>query len=180
MNESFFIEDIRKEIKAHRLWYIIEGTFFLVIGLLAILLPNVTAITTTLLLGTILFFGGILQISVFFRYPKRRWKALSALLFVVAGLVIAFVPLVGLLTLAILIAGVLILESVFEIIFSLAFKPFPGWKWMMFSGIATLFLAFMILIGFPDVTTLFLAIAVGLNMGLYGMSILLLVFGKDR
>jgi uncharacterized membrane protein HdeD (DUF308 family) len=180
MDSNIVMKDIREEIRAHRLWYIIEGVFFFVIGFLAILLPNTTAITTTLLLGALLFFGGLLQISTFFRYPRRRWKALSAILFMIAGLVVAFVPLVGLLTLTVLIAVVLMFESLFEITFSLAFKPFPGWKWMMFSGIVTLLLALIILIGFPETTTLFLAIAVGLNMGLYGMSILLLVFGKDK
>ncbi len=180
MDANIVIEGIRNEIRAHRFWYIIEGIFFLIMGTLAILLPNITAITSTFLLGALLFFGGILQISTFFRYPRRRWKDLSALLFVVAGFIIAFVPMVGFITLAILIATVLILESLFEIIFSLAFKPFPGWKWMMFSGIVTLSLAIIILIDFPDTTILFLALAVGLNMGLYGMSILLLVFGKDR
>lgn len=179
-NMNIFIQDIGKEIRAHRNWYIFEGILFLLMGLLAILLPNITTIAMTLLLGTLLFFGGLAQASMFFRYPRRWWKMLSALLFLAAGLVVAFVPLVGLMTLAIFISIVLLIEAFFEIVFSLAFRPFPGWKWMMFSGIVTLLLAVIILAGFPTATMLFLSIAVGLNMGLYGMSILLLVFNGNK
>lgn len=174
------MRNINEEIKAHRKWYLFEGILFLVMGLLAILLPSVTMIAMTLLLGAILVLGGLAQTITFFRYPKRWWKLLSGLIFLVGGLIVAFVPLAGLLTLAILIGTVLLLEGVFEILFSLAFKPFFGWKWMMLSGVIALALAFFVLIGFPAATMFFLAIAVGLNMGTYGMSLLLLVLAGEK
>ena len=92
----------------------------------------------------------------------------------------AFVPAFGLLTLAIFIGFILFLEGLFEILFALALKPFSGWKWMMLSGVLALSLSFFVMIGFPDVTMLFLAIVVGLNMGTYGMSVLLLALGRKK
>lgn len=177
---NIFIRDINEDIKAHRAWYIFEGILFFVMGLLAILLPSVTVITMTLLLGAVLIIGGLTQTITFFRYPKRWWKLLSGLVFLIGGLIVAFVPLVGLLTLTILIGTLLLLEGVFEMLFSLAFKPFSGRKWMMFSGVLSLVLAVFILIDFPAATILFLAIAVGLNMGTYGMSLLLLALARKK
>lgn len=177
---KIIIRNINEEIKAHRSWYLFEGILFLVMGLLAILLPNVTVIAMTLLLGAILFLGGLAQTITFFRYPQRWWKLFSGLVFLIGGVIVAFMPMAGLLTLTVLIGSVLLLEGLFEIVFSLAFKPFPGWRWMMFSGVIALAFALFVLIGFPAATMLFLAIAVGLNMGTYGMSLLLLVFAGDK
>ncbi len=128
MDVNIVVKDIKEEIKAHRGWYIFEGFLFLLMGLLAILLPDVVAVAVTLLLGSLLFVGEVARVATFFRYPKQLMKLLSGLLFIMAGLVVAFFPLAGLVTLAVLISAVLLLEGLFEILFSLAFKPFLGWK----------------------------------------------------
>ncbi len=181
MKVSVYVQDIGAEIREHRSWYIFEGVLFLVMGLLAILLPSVTAMAATLLLGAVLFVGGVTQTATFFRYPKRWWKLFSGLLFVAGGLLVAFAPLAGLLTLAILIGTILLLEGFFEIMFALSFKPFPEWKWMMFSGVMSLILSAFVFVGFPSTTVLFLTIVIGINLGAYGMSILLLALkaGKE-
>lgn len=175
MDINITVQNMREEIIAHRGWYIFEGILFLIMGLLAILLPGLTAIAITLIVGAFLLMGGAAQTISFFRYPKRWMKLLSGFLFIAGGLAVAFFPLVGLATLAILVGIILLLEGFFEVIFSLAFKPFPGWGWMMFSGIIAFVLALLVMIGFPATTMIFLAVAVGLNMGTYGISILMLV-----
>lgn len=174
MEVTVFVQDMEKEIRAHRGWYIFEGIFFLVMGVLVIMLPNVTTLATTMLFGAALSLSGIIQSATFFRYPKKWWKLISGIAFIVAGVIVAFVPMAGLLTLAFIIGLILFIEGFFEIMFALAFKPFPGWVWLMLSGILALGLAFFVLLGFPAATILFLSIAIGINMGTYGMSILLL------
>ena len=176
MDTNIIIKNLTREISTHKKWYVIEGIFFLALGTLAILLPHITTVAITFLLGSFLLLGGLAQIGIFHRFPRPWWKMLSALLFLITGLIITFTPFVGLLKLNIVIAIILLIESFFEIILALAFKPIKGWKWLIFSGIITFFLALIILMGFST-SVIF---AVGLNMILYGVAILIIVFDGTK
>ena len=53
--------NIENAIARHRYWYVFQGIVFVVAGLLAVILPNVTAIGFSILIAILLIVSGIVQ-----------------------------------------------------------------------------------------------------------------------
>lgn len=172
--------DMEKQISRHRGWYLLEGALFVVSGFLAVILPGVTALTVNILVGAMLAVTGAVQAVMFFRRREKWWRLFSGILSVIAGAIMLFYPLAGLAALVIVVGAFLVLEGVFEICMALIFRPFPRWRWMLASGIVTLALATLVLVWFPVAGALYIALAVGINMTLYGVSLLMLAGRTDR
>src|SRR5262245_49955249 len=75
-------------VRENRIWFYGLGVVFLVLGVLAILLPFAASLVTAIVLGSLLAIGGLFQ---FIHAVQNRrwggsfWAIVSALLHVIAG-----------------------------------------------------------------------------------------------
>lgn len=165
--------DIGQDIGRHRARYLTEGMIFTTIGILAILLPNITSLATELIIGAALCVCGLIRLGNTLRFRTGRgWRLLSSLLSLGVGSFMLWQPFTGL-VLLISMTGILMLtEGVIEIFLAFIYQSLLRSALLLLSGIISLLLGLLIFAGFPVTGIIFIAIAVGLNMILYGLSMI--------
>lgn len=165
---------LERAIRRSRRWYMVQGILFLVAGVLALLLPNITVIGVELLLGALLIISGAYQIyqgSV----DHSGWLLFSGLLSAAVGVAMLLLPMAGAIALATLIAIFLLLEGLLEIILSINMRFSSSWGWLMASGVLSLLLGALLLFGWPEQTVFLAGIILGVNFLFYGAAILAVV-----
>ena len=146
-------ESLAGEVKRHSTWTIVMGVVIVLLGMLLVAHPFAAALTMTVVLGWVLALVGIAQF-VFALHSgsagKFFLKALSALLFVIAGLSLAYFPTTGLATLTAMLGVFLLIEAGVLIVTAFHMRPLKGWGWFLFDGLASLALGIMILAHWPS------------------------------
>jgi uncharacterized membrane protein HdeD (DUF308 family) len=106
--------------------------------------------------------------------PGRRWSLLSAVLGIVAGIVLLGWPIPGAISLTLLLTVFFTIEGLASIMYALEHrKELTGrWEWMLVSGVVDLILAFIILTGLPGTAAWALGLLVGINMLFGGTSMI--------
>ncbi|MHA2033093.1 MAG: HdeD family acid-resistance protein [Candidatus Kariarchaeaceae archaeon] len=146
---------------------LILGTLFIIGGLFAIGYPLAVSGGIVLLLGWILFLGGIFKFLNAISTSKQTgfsWRIISSILYVLAGISILKNPMVGALSIVIIVGMFFIIEGIAEASFASEMKPNEGWDFLMFSGILTILFGILILFVFPKATLVFIGILVGIKM----------------
>lgn len=163
---------ITQQIAEHRSWYIFQGIAFVVAGILAIILPNMTAIGFGLLIGALLFASGFIQAIAGFSAKSHWWTLISAVLSLVVGGWMIFNPVAGSVALATLLAIFLLLEGITELFLAYQLRPVANWAWLLISGIVSLLLAVIVFAGWPGASLVLLGVIIGINLLFYGIALL--------
>ena len=158
-------------------WFIAAGILLIIIGMAAITLPFVAAITIETVVGWILVISGVVQIIHSFRAlstGKCILRLLSGILYLAIGIIFLVYPLQGLLTLTLLLAILFMFEGLMKIIVSLQIRPLTNWGWLLASGIAALVIAGIIWAGWPGTAAWVIGLLVGINLIFGGWTMLML------
>ena len=121
----------------------VAGVVTIVLGVLAMMAPFATGVIATTLIGVFAVGAGISRMVLAFRassFGKGILGFVVGVLTVLSGLVIMGHPLLGMATLALILAGYFVVDGIAEIAFSFQLKPRAGWGWMLFGGIVSLLL----------------------------------------
>lgn len=164
-------------------WFLALGIVLIVAGLAAIAFPLLSTIATKIVLGWLFLIGGVMMILHAFNAPAWQgflWSLLIGILYAVAGGYLAFFPLTGLLTLAILLAMLFIAEGAFEVIMALRVRPHEGWGFLLLSGIAALLVGVLIAMDLPGSAVWALGLLVGINLLFSGWSYIFLAMAGRR
>lgn len=168
-------------IAEHRGWFIALGIVLLILGGLAITFPLLTTIATKVLIGWLFLFGGLAHLI--HAFSRRTWgavvfEALEGLLYLGAGVWLAFFPIAGILTLTLFVAIFVIIQGVMEIAIGLKVRPAAGWGWILFSGVIALIVGAMIISGLPSTAAWTIGVLVGVKLMMEGWAYLILA-GKS-
>jgi len=168
---------IRKSIHDHWGLFLFEGILLVVLGLLAILVPQVASLAVTLLLGWLFAISGIFGLIASFwarQAPGFWWSLLSAVLSIVVGGLLLARPVVGVFSLTYLLIAFFFVEGVVSIMYAIEHRRelTGGWVWILVSGIITLALGVMILAGLPSTAAWALGLLVGIDMVFGGSSLI--------
>ena len=175
------IEDIRRQVAAaiHAHWklFLAQGIVMIVLGLLAVAMPNIATLAVEIFVGWLFLIGGIFRaVSVWHarRMPGFGWSMLSALLAVLLGLILIARPLAGILTLTMVLVAFFILEGITAIVIAVQHRDhLASWGWVLLSGLIDLFLAYLIWQGWPSSAGWAIGLLVGINMVFLGLSLLM-------
>lgn len=154
-------------------WFLAVGIVLIVAGLAAVAFPFISTVAAKIMLGWLFLIGGVVMIIHAFQAPAWSgflWSLLIGLLYAVAGAYLAFFPLTGLLTLAILLAALFFAEGIMEVIMAFRVRPHEGWGFLLLSGIAALAVGVLIAMDLPGSATWALGLLVGINMLFTGSS----------
>jgi uncharacterized membrane protein HdeD (DUF308 family) len=170
---------LRKSIHDHWGLFLFEGIMFIVLGLLAILVPQIATLTVTILLGWLFVISGVMGlVSTFWarQAPGFWWSLLSAVLAIVVGAMLLGWPIAGVLSLTYVLIAFFFIEGIASIMYAIEHRRelTGGWGWMLASGVVTLALGIIILIGLPGTATWALGLLVGIDM-VFGGSALMAV-----
>jgi uncharacterized membrane protein HdeD (DUF308 family) len=134
-------------------------------------------LTIELLVGSLFLVGGIAQLVQAF--TGRNWKGfalhiLGAILAVVAGGLLLWSPLGGVITLTLLLIAYFIADGMFKIMLAFQVRPELNWGWLLFSGIIAMILAGLIWANFPGSAAWAIGLLVGINMIFGGWTLVML------
>ncbi|WP_394173744.1 HdeD family acid-resistance protein [Thalassotalea litorea] len=151
------------------------GILIVILGILAMVAPMIAGMSISVMVGLILLFAGIVQIVFAFKaqsFGSGLLKFLFGGISLLGGLFMMVMPAMGLMTLTIVLLAYFIVEGIFTIIIAFQYKPQRGWGWMLFSGIITLVLAWMIWKSWPVSGAWAVGILVGVRLLFSGFSII--------
>lgn len=164
-----FRMELASSLQAHWKLYLFEGIVLIILGIAAILIPQIATLTVELFIGWLLLFSGIAGLFTTFSIrpmPGFWWSLFSALIGIAAGLVLLFWPISGVISLTLVLIAFFILEGIASILFALEHRAeLPGsWLAMLFSGIVDLVLAGLIFFGLPSSAGWAIGLLVGINL----------------
>jgi uncharacterized membrane protein HdeD (DUF308 family) len=164
-------------VQQHSTLFLVEGIVLVVLGLLAILLPQIATLAIELLLGWLFLISGILGlVTTFWTKPAPGfwWALISAILAIVAGVLLLAWPLTGVLSLTIVLVAFFLAEGVVTIMYAVEHRrELNGrWGWMLASGIITLLLAFLIWARFPSTAAWAIGLLAGIDLVFGGSALI--------
>jgi uncharacterized membrane protein HdeD (DUF308 family) len=168
---------IARAIHGHWKLFLAEGLVTIVLGVLAIAVPEVASLAITILIGWLFVVGGIFRTATVLNSRQRPgfgWSLATALLAIALGLVLLIHPLAGVLTLTMALAAFFVLEGVLAIFVALEFRRhLPSWGWVIVNGLVDLLLAYLIWRGWPSSAGWAIGLLVGINMIFLGLSLVM-------
>jgi uncharacterized membrane protein HdeD (DUF308 family) len=175
------IEAIRRQMAAtiHAHWklFLAQGIVMMLLGLVAVAMPNIATLAVEIFVGWLFFIAGIFRaLSAWHarRMPGFGWSMLSALLAVLLGLILIARPLAGVLTLTMVLIAFFVLEGITAIVIAVQHRDhLTSWVWVLFSGIIDLLLAYLIWQGWPSSASWAIGLLVGINLVFLGLSLLM-------
>ncbi len=164
-------------LRAHWKFFMGEGVVLLILGLAAIILPQVASVAIEILIGWLLLMSGIVGLWSSFatrHAPGFGWSLLSAAAGIVAGLVLLAWPLSGVVTLTLVLSAFLCVEGVVSIFYALEHRRELSGRWgmLLFSGVVDLVLAGLILAGLPASAGWAIGVLVGINLVMGGVALI--------
>ena len=160
---------VTESLHAHWVIFLIEGIVLIVLGLMAVAVPMLATLAVAILIGWLLLVsGGVGLITSIWmrRAPGFLWSLLSAILGIVAGVVLLWWPVSGALSLTVILTAFLTVEGILSIMYALEHKRDLSGRWgmMLLSGVVDLFLAAMIFLGLPATAAWAIGLLVGINL----------------
>ncbi|WP_138934316.1 HdeD family acid-resistance protein [Roseovarius arcticus] len=156
----------------------VVGVVFVVIGVLAILLPAWATLAGALLVAWMLTLWGI--VGLWFAWemrPAKEWRYAAVGFGITLGLGLVFLlfPGIGIQTLTIVMMVVFLMEGIVSILLGLRLSgQRTNWGWMIFSGACSLIVGAIILFGWPETATWTLGMLLGVNFLSTGISLVML------
>jgi uncharacterized membrane protein HdeD (DUF308 family) len=148
------------------------------LGIVAILAPGLATLAVELMVGWLLLFGGafglIAVISSGRNAPGFWWNLITAIVCILAGLSLLLQPLVGMLTLTIVLAAYLLASGIAQVIQALQYRnDIPSaWIWVLITGIVNIVLGLIIVFGLPGTAVWVLGLLVGINLVMTGTAVI--------
>lgn len=160
---------VTASMQEHWVLFLVEGIILVILGLAAIIVPPLATLAVAIFIGWLFLISGIVGLVTTFwmrHAPGFWWSLLSALLGIVAGIVLIGSPVSGAISLTLVLIVFFIIEGVASIMFALEHRgELSGrWGWMLASGIVDLVLAAIIFAGLPLSAAWALGLLVGINL----------------
>jgi uncharacterized membrane protein HdeD (DUF308 family) len=157
--------------------FLIEGVILLVLGFVAVVVPNIASLAVTILLGWLFLLSGVVGLVTTFwmrHMPGFWWSLLSAVLALAAGIILLVAPKSGVLSLTLVLIVFFVMEGVASIMFALEHKRelSSRWGFMLASGIVDLVLAALIVAGLPGTAAWAIGLLAGINLMLGGAAMI--------
>jgi uncharacterized membrane protein HdeD (DUF308 family) len=167
---------IRESVRTHSGLFVAQGVIITLLGVAAVIWPQVSTLAVDLYVGWFFLLSGVLALAMMFAAPNSSgffWSLLTGALSLFAGVLLVWHPVEGAVSLTLVLIAFFIAEGVFQTVFSIHYRTvFPeSWGWMLFSGIADLILAGLIIAGLPGSASWALGLIVGVNLITSGVAI---------
>ena len=168
---------VASSLHAHWRLFLIEGIVLLILGILAIVVPQIATIAAAVFIGWLLLVSGVVGLVATLRMrsaPGFWWSLLSAVIGIVAGILLLRSPVSGALSLTLILTVFLAFEGVVSILFALEHKRELSGRWgvMLFSGLVDLILAGIIFAGLPGTAAWAIGLLIGVNMVFGGSALI--------
>lgn len=167
-----------------RWWsFLLLGLVLSVSGITAILVPAVSTTATSLVLGAVLVFVGIVKLVQAFEtreWPGFVWQLLGGGVEVVGGILIYFNPLKGAVAITLLIAIIFVVLGVSQIGCAFKTRGQRGWLWLLSSGLLALAMSLFLTFKFPHVREFEAGAIAGVSLLFSGLAYAAIAFAVRK
>lgn len=139
-------------LQRHWGWVLSLGILLLVLGIIGLGMEIMLTIVSMYFFSALLLISGLSHFIDAFKYKGIQgalWQILIAFLYVCAGLIVLYDPLLASAVLTALLAWLLIIIGVSRLIMAFYLKNSVGWGWIVLAGITSFILGLLILIQWP-------------------------------
>ncbi len=180
-----FREALTRSVREHWVLYLIEGVVLIVLGLLAIAVPLLAGLAATIFLGWLFLISGIVGLVTTFRArraPGFWWALLSSVLALLAGAVLLWWPLQGMISLTFVLIAYFLIDGIASIMMAVEHRQGPsrGWGWLFASGVVDIVLAIMLFLGLPGTAAWAVGLLVGIDLVFGGVSLVALAVSAQK
>ena len=164
-------------IRKHWGWFLALGIIFVIGGIFAIASPFVAGLAVTVVFAIVLVWLGIMQIVQAFSTKSWGgfiWQLIIGLVLLAGGASMWFRPVVGAVTLTILLAAVFLAKGIFQVILGFQMRPQRGWGWMLTAGILAIFVGLIIWASWPVSTAWAIGTLTGISLIFTGWSYIMI------
>ena len=163
-------------MRAYWVLFLVHGMIMMVLGILAVIWPQISTVAADIYIGWIFLLSGIVGLVTMFwapSIPAFLWSLLTAALSLIVGVLLLWHPVAGVVSLTLALIAFFIVEGIFQIAAAIRYRDaFPdSWGWMVMSGIVDLALAGLIISGWPGTASWALGLIVGVNLITSGLAI---------
>jgi uncharacterized membrane protein HdeD (DUF308 family) len=156
---------------------LVLGLILMVLGVIAVSIPRLTAVATFSVIGWVLLLAGVFQFSYLFSSHTRAWVGIGpsislAVFYSVIGFFIISYPhgatdlIISILSLFFLIGGV------FKIVLAVQLRPLMYWRWLLVTGCIGVLLAIYLTVQPAAFKIEFLGYLIGFYLMLHGISLI--------
>jgi uncharacterized membrane protein HdeD (DUF308 family) len=145
----------------------------IVLGVVAILMPYWTGIGVSVFVGWIMVFSGFAYVAYAFAAQGAGaflWRLLVGVVYVGGGGYLAFHPGIALESLTLVMAAIFFIEGVTEVVVFFQFRSLSGSGWILFDGLITLVLAYLIWRPWPSSSSWAIGTILGVNLIVSGFT----------
>jgi uncharacterized membrane protein HdeD (DUF308 family) len=182
-------QDVRaafgRALHDHWRLFLAEGIILVILGLVAIVVPPLATLATTILIGWLFVISGIAGLIMTFRArhaPGFWWSLLSAVIALVAGALLLWQPVVGVLSLTFVLIAFFLIDGILSIFLAIEHRNelVGRWGWILVSGIVDLVIAVIIFAGLPGTAAWALGLLVGIDLVFGGTALIVVALAARR
>jgi len=168
--------------KSLRGWVIFAGISMLIVGAAAVIYDVTATVASIIAFGWLLMLAGVTQIVHAFQV--RSWSGfflylLDGIIRAVVGTMLVVYPGAGAEAITLLLSLYFIVAGAFRTFASIMLM-FPSWGWSVASGVISIALGVMLALQWPGSSTWFVGFAVGVDLMLYGLALLMFVSAVNK
>lgn len=149
------------------------AVLMIVLGVLAVALPQATGVGVAMLVAWVTIFGGLAHLAYAFAAESAGtvlWRLLIGVVYIAGGIYLAANPGLSLQALTLVLAGIFFAEGVMRIVFFFQTRPLPGSGWILVDGLLTVLLGFLIARDWPASSSWAIGTIVGVNLCVSGIT----------
>ncbi len=151
------------------------GIVLLVVGICAVISPQVSGMTICVIVGVILILGGLGRAA--FAWAVPGWgsvflRSLVGILTMIAGGYMIANPSVGAQALAVVLVFYLFADGITSLVFAIRLPAAAGGAWLMLGAIASLVIGVLMWMKWPVSGELAIGILIGIKLILDGVSLI--------
>ncbi len=176
---------VAETIRVHWGLFLAQGLIMVLLGVFAIIWPQISTLAVELYVGWMFLISGLLGLVTMFVASSVAgflWSLLTAALSLLVGLLLLWHPVQGAVSLTLVLIAFFIAEGIFQIAGAIRHREaFPDtWGWLLMSGLADLVLAAMLIGGWPSTAIWALGLIVGLNLITSGVAIVMVAVAARK
>lgn len=161
--------DASNASKKIKIW----GWIVLVAGVLALVAPLVSGLTVAIMVGVLMLVAGLTRLIDAFQ-GGGFWSGVLGVISGIAGLVMIIHPMLGLASITMVLVAYFLVLGISEIVAAFQLRPVQGWGFLLFSGIVSVLLAWMIWSQWPLSGAWAVGVLVGVQLIFSGMTMIAL------
>lgn len=180
-NQNF--DAIPDNLKRNWGWLLALGMLFVILGGIGFSMAVGLTLISMIFFGVLLVIAGVSQLVDVFRCKQWKpafWHALIAVLYVIAGSIVIYDPVLASLLFTMLLAGVLIVIGLSRFMMALSLKDSAGWGWLLFAGLMAIILGVLILIQWPVSGLWVIGLLIAIQMMVDGWSYIFIALAMRR